>query len=888
MHHTDLPKAYDPGQVEGRIYRFWLDKGYFTPRIDPSRQPFTIIMPPPNVTGELHLGHALTATLEDIMIRWHRMKGEPSLWLPSTDHAGIATQVVVERQLAAEKKTRHDIGREEFEKRTWSWAIKCRQRINDQHKKLGISCDWTRDTFTLDPGPVRAVATTFVNLYRKGLIYRSERIINWCPRCQTALSDLETSHQDTNGHLYHIRYPMVGQPGHLIVATTRPETMFGDVAVAVHPEEKRYAGLVGQTVAIPVIERPIPVIADEAVDRSFGTGALKITPAHDPVDFEIGQRHGLPLINIFKKDASLNREAGPYDGFDRFDCREDLLQRLEREGLLARIEPHTHAVGHCMRCGTVVEPWASLQWFVRAGPLAGPAIEAVRSGEITIIPDQFQKVYLNWMENIRDWCISRQLWWGHRIPAWYCDDCGQVTVEAERPGCCAHCGSARLQQDPDVLDTWFSSGLWPHSTLGWPEDTEDLRYFYPTTVMETAYDILFFWVARMIMLGLENTGRIPFRWVYLHGLIRDETGAKMSKIKGNVVNPLDLIDRCGADALRFSLVLGTSAGNDVPLSTGKIESGRNFANKLWNASRFVIRGLQGAAPGTAATQDTAAPGDLPVEDRWITSRLEQLAARVNQLLTEFRFGEAEAEVYQFIWDEFCDWYIELAKIRLGQPGAPSPMPVLVRTLETSLRLLHPFMPFITEEIWQNLVSRLPPDAGRPDSLMIAGYPAGSGYADARAEREMGLVIDIVRAIRNARAGSKIDPARRMEARLHVRNGLEMERHRRAIEALARVDPLHILGPREETLRDGGQVLHVGEVEIVLPLTVDISAETARLEQERDSWQARIAGLRARLDDQAFLSRAPRAVVDKERGKLQDYERKLRQAEERLAELGRKE
>ncbi len=879
MHHADLPKAYEPRQVEDRIYRFWLDKGYFTPRIDHSRRPFTIIMPPPNVTGELHLGHALTATLEDIMVRWHRMKGEPSLWLPSTDHAGIATQVVVERQLAAEKKTRHDIGREEFEKMTWRWAIKCRQRINDQHKKMGISCDWTRDTFTLDPGPVRAVATTFVNLYRRGLIYRSERIINWCPRCQTALSDLETSHEETAGHLYHIRYPIVGESGHVIVATTRPETMFGDVAVAVHPKEKRYAGLVGKTVAIPVINRPIPVIADEAVDRSFGTGALKITPAHDPVDFEIAQRHGLPLVNIFKKDASLNQEAGPYDGFDRFDCREDLLRRLDREGLLVTIEAHTHAVGHCMRCGTVVEPWASLQWFVKAGPLADPAIEAVKRGQITIIPDQFQKVYLNWMENIRDWCISRQLWWGHRIPAWYCDDCGEVLVDVERPGCCSHCGSPRLTQDPDVLDTWFSSGLWPHSTLGWPDDTEDLRYFYPTTVMETAYDILFFWVARMIMMGLENTGRIPFRWVYLHGLIRDEKGAKMSKIKGNVINPLDLIDRYGADALRFSLVLGTSAGNDVPLSSGKIESGRNFANKLWNASRYVIRSLPEGA------LDTSLPRDLPVEDRWILSRLDRLAARVNRLLEEFRFGEAEAEVYEFIWGEFCDWYIELAKIRLGEPGSPSPVPVLVRTLESSLRLLHPFMPFITEEIWQNLAARLPADPARPDSLMITDYPDGTGSTDTAAEREMGLVIDIIRSIRNARAESKIDPARRVEAHLHAGDGPAIEPHRRAIEALARVQPLHIMGRRKESRSDGAQVLHVGEVEIVLPMSVDVDAERQRLEQEKESLENRIADLRARLSDQAFLSKAPQAVVDKERGKLQDYELKLSKTAQRLAELG---
>ena len=880
MHHTDLPKAYEPRQVEDRTYQFWLDKGYFTPKIDHSKKPFTIIMPPPNVTGELHLGHALTATLEDIMIRWHRMKGEPALWLPSTDHAGIATQVVVERQLAAEKKTRHDIGREEFEKRAWQWAVKCRQRINDQHKKLGISCDWTRDTFTLDPKPSRAVVTTFVNLYKKGLIYRGERIINWCPRCQTALSDLETSHEETTGHLYHVKYPMVAQSGYVIVATTRPETMFGDVAVAVHPEEKKYADIIGKTVAIPVINRPIPVIADEAVDRSFGTGALKITPAHDPVDFEIAQRHNLPLVNIMNKDATLNKEAGPYEGFDRFDCRKDLLRRLEKDGLLVKEEPHVHAVGHCQRCSTVVEPWASKQWFVKAEPLAEPAIEAVKSGQITIIPDQFNKVYLNWMDNIRDWCISRQLWWGHRIPAWYCDDCDETTVAVGKPDKCARCGSAKIHQDPDVLDTWFSSGLWPHSTLGWPEDTEDLRYFYPTTVMETAYDILFFWVARMIMMGLENTGRIPFRWVYLHGLVRDEKGAKMSKTRGNVINPLDSIEKYGADALRFAVVMGTSAGSDVPLSSGKMESGRNFANKLWNASRYVIRSLP------EGTVDMALPPNLPIEDRWILSRLDQLAGKVNKLLEEFRFGEAEAEVYEFVWGEFCDWYIELAKIRLNQPDSPSPVPVLVRTLETSLRLLHPFMPFITEEIWQTLVARLPHDAARPDSLMIAAYPVSAGFTDPQAEREISLIIEIIRSIRNARAESKIDPAKRIEAHVHAKNNSAIEPHRQAIETLARVQPLHILGARKESRNDGAQVLHVGEVDIVLPMTVDVDAEKQRLEQEKESLQGRITGLKARLSNQTFLSRAPQPVVDKERGKMQDSQTRLQKIDERLAELSR--
>ncbi|MBL7120289.1 MAG: valine--tRNA ligase, partial [Dehalococcoidia bacterium] len=659
----ELPKAYEPGQVEDRVYQFWLDKGYFTPKIDRRRKPFVIMMPPPNVTGELHLGHALTATLEDIMTRWHRMKGEPTLWLPGTDHAGIATQVIVEQQLAAEGLTRHQIGREEFAQRAWQWAAKCRERIIDQHKKIGVSCDWTRDTFTLDEKPSHAVATTFVRLYEKGLIYQGERIINWCPRCQTALSDLEVAHKELTGHLYYIKYPMVGESGHVTVATTRPETMFGDTAVAVNPKDKRYTNLIGKRVAIPVINRPIPVIADDAVDPSFGTGSLKITPCHDPVDFEVSQRNDLPLVNIFNPDATLNKEAGPYEGFDRFDCREALLPQLESEGLLLKTEPHLHAVGHCIRCGTPVEPWASKQWFVNTKPLAEPAIKAVKDGRIDIIPEQFTKVYLHWMENIRDWCISRQLWWGHRIPVWYCEDCSQVTVSVHPPQVCAHCGSTSIYQETDVLDTWFSSALWPHSTLGWPDDTEDLGYFYPTTVMETGYDILFFWVARMIMMGIENTGNIPFRWVYLHGMIRDERGDKMSKIRGNVINPLEAVDEYGADALRFAVITGTAPGNDVPLSSGKLEAGRNFANKLWNAARFVIRNLP------PSLEDMSLSQDLHVQDRWILSRLDQVTEKTNQLLADSQFGEAEKQVYEFLWGEYCDWYIELAKIRLKEQSS---------------------------------------------------------------------------------------------------------------------------------------------------------------------------------------------------------------------------
>jgi valyl-tRNA synthetase len=574
---NEMPKAYEPGKVETKWYQFWLDKGYFKPVVDPDKKPFVIIMPPPNVTGELHLGHALTATLEDIMIRWHRMKGDPTLWLPGIDHAGIAAQVVVEQLLAEEGLDRHQLGRNKFLDRMSQWAEKCRHKIAGQHRRLGASCDWDRERFTLDEGPTRAVRTVFVSLYNKGLIYQGERIINWCPRCATALSDLEVAHKDIQGHLYYIRYILAeGNNDFINVATTRPETILGDTAVAVNPTDERFKAMIGKKAILPTIKRLIPIVADEAVDIAFGTGAVKITPAHDPMDFEVAKRQGLPFVNILNSNASMNENAGPYAGLDRFSCRQALLADLKEDGLLEKIEPYQHSVGHCDRCQTVIEPIASKQWFIKTKPLAQPAIQAVLDKQITIIPERFTKVYLNWMENIRDWCISRQLWWGHRIPVWYCHDCGQQTVTIEDAQSCWHCGSANIEQDPDVLDTWFSSALWTHSTLGWPDDTKDLRYFYPTTVMETGYDILFFWVARMIMMGLEDTGHIPFRTVYLHGLVRDEKGEKMSKIKGNVLNPIDTLEQYGTDALRFALSTGTSPGNDIKLTQSRLEAGRNY------------------------------------------------------------------------------------------------------------------------------------------------------------------------------------------------------------------------------------------------------------------------------------------------------------------------
>ena len=880
----DIPKSYDPKQIESKLYDFWVERGYFTPKIDHKKKPFVIIMPPPNVTGELHLGTALAAIIEDIMTRWHRMKGDPTLWLPGSDHAGIAGQNVVEQLLAKEGLTRHDIGREKFLERMWEWMDKYKGIIAEQHKQLGASCDWTRERFTMDPGPAKAVRTTFVNLYNKGLIYRGERIVNWCPRCATALSDLEVDHKEMQSHLYYVRYRLEkGADKYITVATTRPETILGDTAVAVNPKDKRYKDLVGKKAILPAIGRTIPIVADEAVDPAFGTGAVKITPAHDPVDFDVAQRQNLPSVNILNPDATMNENAGPYTGQDRFACRKALLADLEKDGLLVKIDPYVHSVGHCQRCRTIVEPLASQQWFVKIAPLAKPAIDAVVDGRIKIVPERFTKVYLNWMDNIRDWCISRQLWWGHRIPVWYCGDCGELTVTIEDPGACAKCGSKNIVQDTDVLDTWFSSGLWPHSTLGWPDKTDDLKYFYPTSVMETAYDILFFWVARMIMMGLDNTGDVPFRTVYLHGLIRDEKGEKMSKSRGNVVDPVGIIEKYGTDALRFALCTGNSPGNDMKLSPQKLEGSRNFANKLWNAARFVVSKMDDA-------EMKIQPGALTTEDRWILSRLNHLTAEVTQLNDDFQFGESLRRIYDFLWTEYCDWYIEITKIRLRHNEEPnSPLPLLVQVLETSLRLLHPFMPFITEELWQSLRERQP--EGKPASIMIAPYPTADARAfDAEAEREMESVFEIVRSIRNARVESNVDPAKFIRAFIvagESKHGLEA--HVEAIHTLARVHPLTISPTGIKSAEEFGKakILVLKGVEVILPLEgmVDADAERSRLTKEIEANQVEIARIERLLADEAFTGKAPPAIVEKERQKLNDRKDKLVRLKERLAQLG---
>ena len=878
----EMPKAYEPANVEQKWYRLWLEKDYFRAKIDPAKKPFVIIMPLPNVTGELHIGHVLFVTLQDIMTRWHRMKGEPALWLPGIDHAGIAAQVVVERLLAEEGIDRHQLGRDKFLERMYQWAKKCRQTITEQHHRLGASCDWSREAFTLEEGPSRAVRTAFVNLYRKGLIYRGERIINWCPRCATALSDLEVDHKELIGHLYYVRYPLAEGDGSITVATTRPETILGDTAVAVNPEDERFQALLGKKAILPAVNRAIPIVADEAVDPGFGTGAVKITPAHDPVDFEVAQRQELPLINILNPDASMNENAGPYVGLDRFACRQAILADLEKDGLLVKIEPYSHSVGHCTRCQTVVEPIASTQWFIDTQPLAKPAIEAVLDGRINIVPARFTKVYLNWMENIRDWCISRQLWWGHRIPVWYCRDCGELTVAVEDAQACSHCGSANIEQDPDVLDTWFSSALWTHSTLGWPGDTEELGYFYPTTVMETAYDILFFWVARMIMMGLEDVGDIPFHTVYLHGLLRDERGEKMSKVRGNVLNPINTLEEYGTDALRFAVITGTSPGNDSKLTPAKLEAGRNFANKLWNATRFVVRSI-----GTDLTDMDLPRDSLPAEDRWILSRLNQTVASVTGLLEDFQFAEAQRQIHDFLWGEYCDWYIEFAKIRLAAGEPPSPVPVLVRVLETSLRLLHPYMPFVTEELWQHLKNRL---AWPAESIVIAPYPEADRAAiDPTAEDNMAALIEIIRSIRNIRAQYKVESGRWIEAQIHTGSALRqaITPYAGAIQTLARARPVTFPeGEPQGKAGDNTLVLALAQATVVVPLAsmVDLEAERKRLQKEIDQSQAEVTRLEARLNDQNFLTRAPAAVIEKERQKLYTLTDKLERLKQQIPKL----
>ncbi|MGC8878135.1 MAG: valine--tRNA ligase [Anaerolineae bacterium] len=880
---SQMPKAYDPHAVETQLYEWWEKQGYFKPEIaPPDARPFVISMPPPNVTGELHMGHAITTFIEDLMIRYHRMQGRAALWVPGTDHAGIATQLQVERMLAREGLSRQQIGREEFLRRTWEWKEKYGGRIQLQLRRMGASCDWDRERFTLDEGLSRAVRECFVRLYEKGLIYRGEYLVNWSPGLQTAVSDLEVEYREEEATLYYFKYPIAGARledgpgvGYIPVATVRPETILGDTAVAVHPDDERYRHLIGKTCLVPILNRPIPVIHDTYVSMDFGTGALKITPGHDPNDFEIGQRHGLPIINVFNTDVTMNENAGPYAGLDRYECRRRLWADMEAAGLTIKTEKYVTQIPHSQRGGEVVEPMLSTQWFVRMKPLAEAGLAAVRDGRIVIIPERFTKVYYNWLENIRDWCISRQLWWGHRIPVWYCQECGQMIAARVDPTTCTQCGSTRLEQDPDVLDTWFSSGLWPFSTLGWPDDTPDLRRFYPTDVMETGYDILFFWVARMIMQGLEMTGQVPFRVVYLHGLVRDAQGRKMSKTAGNVIDPLEMIERYGTDALRFSLLTGSTPGNDINLSEERIMAGRNFANKIWNMVRFVVGHLR-QHPVEFPEDVTQLP--LALADRWILSRHNAIIATVTRLIEAYQFGEAGRQLYEFMWGELADWYIEMAKMPLSgrdEQARDTTLRVLVYVLERCLRLLHPYMPFVTEAAWQHL-----PHIG--EALIIARWPT-PGVRDEEAEATMQLVMEVIRAIRNVRTEYNVEVGRHIPAIIVAGEKAAVFRSQAdVLIQLAHLDTerLDIVADLEARPQQA-LALVVGGVEVYLPLAgmIDVEAERARLSKELERVTEQLARSERTLSNPNFVNKAPPEVVEKERAKmtaLQEQAVKLRQ------------
>jgi valyl-tRNA synthetase len=879
-----LSKTYEPGEVEKTWYDAWEKNGWFHADENSPKPHYSIVIPPPNVTGVLHMGHALNNTLQDILARWKRMTGYEVLWMPGTDHAGIATQNVVEKQLAAEGLDRHELGREKFIDRVWRWREESGGQIINQLKSLGASCDWERERFTMDEGLSRAVREVFVRLYEEGLIYRDNRLINWCPRCHTALSDLEVEHDEKKGHLWHLRYAVKGSERYLVVATTRPETMLGDTAVAVHPEDERYRDLVGKTVILPLVEREIPIIADEYVDREFGTGVVKITPAHDFNDFEVGKRHQLEFINIFDPSGVINENGGPYRGLDRYAARKRVVEDLEAKGLLEKIEDYGLSVGECYRCKTVIEPYLSLQWYVKVAPLAEEAIKAVQEGRTRIVPAQWEKTYFEWMFNIKDWCISRQIWWGHRIPAWFCDDCGAITVLREDPDRCSACGSRNIRQETDVLDTWFSSALWPFSTMGWPEETPALKKFYPTSCLVTGFDILFFWVARMMMMGLKFMDEVPFREVYIHALVRDAQGQKMSKSKGNVIDPLSVIDEYGADAFRFTLAAFAAMGRDIKLSTERIAGYRAFANKLWNAARFALMNLTGFAPAEAAEQ-LRSP-DLSLADNWILVQLAEAAKLTNAALSEYKFNEVASVLYAFTWHEFCDWYIELIKDELygEDPVARKrTQAVLYTVLEQLLRLLHPIMPFITEEIWHSLPGERP-----VPSIMLASYPTGDGLpGDPEAAKRMELIMEIVKGIRNIRGEMDVPPGRQITAVLDCRtdaSAVVAAEGEKYIRALARVNELSYGTAVERPEKAATQV--AGEVEILLPLAgmINLEEEEKRLQKEIAKVEKDVAMFEKKLSNEAFVAKAPAEVLAKDRGKLADGRGKLAILQESLKKI----
>ena len=870
----ELAKTYDPQSVEDRLYKFWVDGGFFHAEADPEKEPYTIVIPPPNITGQLHMGHALDETLQDILIRFRRMQGRATLWLPGTDHASIATEAKIVAAMAEEGLTKEDLGREKFLERAWDWKRTYGGRIVEQLKKLGSSCDWDRERFTLDEGCNKAVNEVFVRLYEKGLIYRGEKIINWCPHCLTSISEAEVDYEDQPGHFWHIRYPFADGSGYMNIATTRPETLLGDTALAVNPNDERYKDVIGKKVILPIVHREIPVVADDYVEMDFGTGVVKITPAHDPNDFEVGLRHNLEVINVMTDDAKITDDYPKYAGMDRYDARKAIVEDLKAEGALIKVEDYSHNVGACYRCHTTVEPRVSKQWFVKMEPLAKPAIKAVRDGEVKFIPERFDKIYYNWMENIKDWCISRQLWWGHRIPAWYCADCGETIVSKDEPHTCPKCGSAALTRDEDTLDTWFSSALWPFSTLGWPDETNDLKYFYPTNTLVTGYDIIFFWVARMIFSGIEYTGQVPFNTVLIHGIVRDSQGRKMSKSLGNGVDPLVEIEKYGADALRFSLATGNSPGNDMRYIPERVESSRNFANKLWNASRFILMNLP---------DDQKAPylpKNLSLEDKWILSKYNSLVKDVTDNLDKFEIGVAVQKLYDFIWDIFCDWYIELCKVRLNGDdanAADTARAVLVYVMSGMLQLLHPFMPFITEEIWQSL-----PHDG--ESIMVSKWPEYSADLDFAAdEAEFERIVKAIRAIRVRRSEMNVPPSRKAKVVIESAYADTFNAGAVFFKRLAYAGEVEINQPIDDP---SAVTIITDDAKVYMPLgdLIDFEAERARLNKERDAVLKDITFVENKLNNPGFVSKAPEKVVAEQRKNLEVYKEKLAMLDERLKAL----
>ncbi len=892
MSDTTLPPVYDPAEVEEKRYRFWLDGEFFKAKRDPDREPFTIVIPPPNVTGSLHMGHALNNTVQDILIRWKRMQGFDTLWLPGSDHAGIATQNVVEKHLAEEGIDRHEMGREAFIERVWQWKETYHARITRQLYRLGVSCDWSRERFTMDEGCSKAVRKVFVDLYRSGLIYRGDYMINWCPRCHTALSDIEVEHEEEEATLTHICYPLEDGSGSVTVATTRPETMLGDTCVAVHPDDSRYSKLVGKKVVLPLLDRPIPVVADDYVDPGFGSGAVKVTPGHDPNDFAIAQRHNLEIIKIIDEDAKMTDLAGSYAGLDRFTCRKKVVEDLQKIGAVDKIEAYSHSLGRCQRCDTIVEPLISRQWFVQMKPLAEPALQAVNDQLTRFVPPRFTRIYENWLENIRDWCISRQLWWGHRIPAWYCQ-CGEVIVDYEEPKTCPSCGNSEIKQDPDVLDTWFSSGLWPFSTLGWPDQTPDLKQYYPTSVLVTAYDIIFFWVARMMFMGLEFMQEVPFHTVYITGLVRDAQGRKMSKSLGNGIDPLEVIENYGADTLRFTLVTGQAPGSDQRFRQENVEAGRNFANKVWNASRFVLMNLYDEEE-TELSFPRLDPDNLPDglnrADRWILHRYNETVQKTTTLLDKYELGEAARQVYEYIWNDFCDWYVELSKYHLYNKDTGTAVTanrsrtrsMLTYLLDGVMRLLHPFMPFLSEEIWQQLPYR------DHDALVVADWPhVNQAFSFPAEAADMILFQEVARAVRNLRSQVQLPPGRKaavlVRAAGRAAECLNEESYQ--LGKLAFAEPLTVDPDAAKPRQALTEIIGEG-VEVYLPLEglIDFEAEINRLEKEMDRVKKDIEKTAAKLSSEGFIKKAPAAVVDKEKARRDEQEEKLEKLRLRLQEL----